>query len=115
MPWGSGTVSLPFGPCTSTWPLCRAIFTPAGTGIGLRPMRDICSSLAPETQKIYNPKKRAQRAVPLPNLTENFATDFGFAGAAAAHQTLWRRQNVDAQAANDGADICCAEVAARTG
>jgi hypothetical protein len=34
---------LPFGPCTSILPGCMAIFTPAGTGIGLRPIRDIFS------------------------------------------------------------------------
>src|SRR5580658_7167456 len=119
MPCGNGTVSLPFGPCTSTCPACRAIFTPAGTGIGLRPIRDICSSLAPETQIRYSlldlgaaccaPTNR------LPDFAENFAAYFGFAGAASAHQALWRRQNVDAQAANDRADVHGPEITARAG
>src|SRR5208337_4709550 len=47
---GTSTLSLPLGPCTSTLPpLTEEIFTPAGTGIGLRPIRDIVSlSLFPE-------------------------------------------------------------------
>src|SRR5580704_4558693 len=51
----------------------------------------------------------------LPNLAENLAADFGFARGTSAHQAFWRRQNVDAQPANDRADIGCAEIAARAG
>src|SRR5580704_1296686 len=122
MPCGNGTVSLPLGPCTSTWPLCSAIFTPAGTGIGLRPIRDICSSLAPKnSNRLHLCSTGAQHAAPLqtqlclPYLAENLAADFGFARGTSAHQAFWRRQNVDAQPANDRADIGCAEIAARAG
>src|SRR6266849_2388103 len=116
MPCGSGTVSLPFGPCTSTWPACSAIFTPAGTGIGLRPIRDICCSLSLKTRSISyagRGKPRPYKFKLLPNLAENFAAYFGFAGRAAAHQAFRRGENVDAQAAYDRTNIHRAEVAAR--
>src|SRR5271163_4411051 len=121
MPCGSGTVSLPFGPCTSTWPACRAIFTPAGTGIGLRPIRDICSSLSSKTRIVYILPKPGgaspapTNSKPLPDFAENFAAYFGFAGGTAAHQAFWRGQNVDAQAAHDRTNIQRAEIAARAG
>src|SRR5277367_3141839 len=121
MPCGSGTVSLPFGPCTSTRPFCSAIFTPAGTGIGLRPIRDICSSLAPKARialqfaRLWRSMLRPYKFNSLPNFAENFAANFGFAGAAAAHQTLWRRQNIDAQAANDRANVGYTQITARAG
>src|SRR5579859_5045889 len=114
-------MSLPLGPCTSTCPPCKAIFTPAGTGIGFRPIRDICSSLAPETQK--NPRSEKPGTVcraptksnQLPNLAKNFAADLGFAGGTAAHQAFRRGQNVDAETANDRANLGCAKIAARAG
>src|SRR4051812_7682065 len=40
--WNS---SVPLGPCTDTTPLLTAIFTPAGTGTGLLPIRDMMSSV----------------------------------------------------------------------
>src|SRR5271165_3215346 len=119
MPCGSGTMSLPLGPCTSTCPLCRAIFTPAGTGIGLRPIRDICSSLAPETRIVYILLDwgaaccAPTNSEPLPDFAENLAADFGFARGTSAHQAFRRRQNVDTQPADHGADFGRAKITAR--
>src|SRR5262249_24573088 len=90
---GTPTVLLPFGPCTSILSAAMPIFTPVGTVIGLRPIRDIF----------------------LPNLAENFAADAGFASGAAAHQAFRRGQNADAQAADDGANFGRAGVTASAG
>src|SRR5260370_31134537 len=43
MPCGIAKESFPFGPCTSILSVCKAIFTPAGIGIGLFPIRNIFS------------------------------------------------------------------------
>src|SRR5262249_988752 len=91
IPRGMPTESFPFGPCTSTLSAVRAIFTPCGTVIGLRPIRDIF----------------------LPNLAENLAAEPGLASGAAAHQALRRSQNADAQAAHDRTDFSRAGVQAR--
>src|SRR5579859_922600 len=106
MPCGTGTTSLPFGPCTSTWPPCNAIFTPCGTGIGLRPIRDIYLS-AP---KIFCSKKPN-----LPNFAQNLAAHSRLARGAAAQQPFWRRQNVDSEPADHRTDLGIAEIPARSG
>src|SRR2546425_8930358 len=71
MPFGSGTASLPLGPCTSTQPGCKAIFTPLGTTIGLRPIRDIrffltlqilAAKTTYQTSQSSSPPTRALRA-----------------------------------------------------
>src|SRR5262249_28195228 len=96
-PRGMWIDSLPLGPCTSTWSAVTAIFTPCGTGIGLRPIRDIFSMPF------------------LPNLAENLAADFRFAGGAAAHQALRRGQNADAQAAHHGTNVGRAKITSCAG
>src|SRR6267378_3937053 len=111
MPCGIAKESLPFGPCTSILPVCRAIFTPAGTGIGLRPIRDIYSSL------FKSLPSWAQHAAPLqtrlPDFAKNLAAHFGLARRTAAHQPLRRGHDADAQPAYDGTNVGRAEI--RTG
>src|SRR5271168_610435 len=102
---GTSTLSLPFGPCTSTLPPVELIFTPAGTGIGLRPIRDICPILYFPTRSIS-----PARVSRLPNFTKNFAADVRFAGGAAGHEALRRSQNADAQAADNRLDFRGAEI-----
>src|SRR4051794_507857 len=45
MPGGSGRDSSPFGPRTRTISSATSIWTPDGTAIGIRPIRDIATSL----------------------------------------------------------------------
>src|SRR5580700_5940937 len=85
IPAGTGTVSVPLGPCTFS---CSPIetFTPEGTGIGFFPTLDmsyrtlICLAL-------------------LPNPAQNFAADALLARRPARHHTLRRGQNADAKTA----------------
>src|SRR6266851_2147510 len=87
MPGGSGTLILPLGPCTSTALAEISTFTPAGTGIGLRPIRDMSLSFSH-----------------LPDFAEHFPADAGPARSAPGHQSAGRGQDADAEAAHDGAD-----------
>src|SRR5438552_17133818 len=100
MPCGIAKDNLPFGPCTSIFPLCRPIFTPAGNGIGFCPMRDIFSIF-------LNQKYR------LPNLAKNLAAHFGLARRSAAHQPFRRGHDADAQPAHHWANIGRSEIRAR--
>src|SRR4051794_2497314 len=93
-------------------PACWAILTPAGTGIGLRPIRDIFYSLTSLLLAgLKNPPLHYWGAAccaptkPLPDLAENFAANFRFAGGAAAHQAFRRGENADAQTAYDRANV----------
>src|SRR5689334_9252144 len=79
---GSATVcdSSPLGPLTLTvWPV-MVTSTPAGTGIDLRPIRDMSKS-------------------PLPNEGEDFPANAPLAGLPVGQQPLGRRNDRDAQAA----------------
>src|SRR5712692_5498514 len=114
IPCGTATESFPFGPCTSTLPLCSATFTAEGTGIGLRPMRDISSSLTPTVYIL--PNWGAACCAPtnrLPDLTKNFAAHFALSRGSAAHNPFRRGQNADAQPAHDRANFVRATVGPR--
>src|SRR5215471_2780302 len=100
---GTSTLSLPLGPCTSTLPPATGlIFTPEGTGIGLRPIRDIVSLSFSQNFR-------------LPDFAKNFAAEIRLAGSATGHHALWRGENADAQPANDGTDFARAEIVALAG
>src|SRR5271157_2486824 len=96
---GTSTRSLPLGPCTSTLPPAELIFTPAGIGIGLRPIRDICS--VPFSQTLL----LKLVLTPLPHFAKNLATDVGFAGRASGHQSLWSGEDTDAEASDNRANV----------
>src|SRR5512142_15946 len=74
--------SSPFGPCTRTTPGSIVTVTPLGTGMGLRPMRDMR----------------------LPDLRDDLAADALLAGLVARHDTAGRRDDRGAHAALDLAD-----------
>src|SRR6266481_5460018 len=99
IPCGMAKESFPFGPCTSILPPCMATFTPAGTGIGLFPIRDIF---------FFSLNSKC----PLPHFAKNFAAQLGFARRAAAHQPLRRGHDADAQSAHHGTDVRRAEIRA---
>src|ERR1700722_9800913 len=105
MPRGIAKESLPLGPCTSILPPCMATLTPEGSGIGLRPIRDISS---------YPLNSKITQKLSLPNFTKNFAAHFGFARRAPAHQALGRGHNADAQPANHWTNVRDAQVSARS-
>src|SRR5271154_3713099 len=113
--------SLPLGPCTSTLPACMANFTPCGRGIGLLPIRDIFRVPFQKTLCLLQScaKPGAACCAPtkawLPDFAEQFAAEIGFARGTAAHQTLRRGENADAEAANDRANFRGANIAARAG
>src|SRR5581483_299213 len=90
MPSGSGTLSLPFGPVTSscapTW-----IFTPFGSGIGFFPIRDIDQNL-------------------LPHATENLAAHVFLVGVAAGHHTARRGQNINSETSQHARDLGLADI-----
>src|SRR5579864_8160625 len=93
MPCGMGTVSLPFGPVTSSCsPICT--FTPLGSGIGFFPILDIIS----------------------PNPAQNFAAHVLFVSVAPGHYPARRRQDVDPHAAQHAGYVGLADIhpAART-
>src|SRR4030088_3147061 len=102
MPCGIAKESLPFGPCTSILPACMAIFTPAGTGIGFRPVRGIFSIFLDYEYR-------------LPHFAKNFAAHFGLARRTAAHQPPRCGHDTDAQPAHHGTNIVRAEIRARGG
>src|SRR6516162_9031643 len=105
-PFGMATLNLPLGPCTSTFSEPRAIFTPAGTGIGLFPIRDIFNQ--PQQSVLSETAK-------LPNLAKQFAADLVLARDAAAHQSLRGRKNTDAQPADHRLDLVRTDIAALAG
>src|SRR5262249_61714744 len=77
---GSRCDSSPLGPLTLTvWP-SMVISTPAGTGIALRPIRDITTGL------------------PLPHEGEDFPANAPLAGLPVGEQSLGRRNDRHAQA-----------------
>src|ERR1700738_237129 len=119
MPRGIRRDSLPFGPCTSMLPSCMAIFTPEGTGIGLRPIRDICSF--PLTAKCASQNLVLKLSLPkfpsknsLPDFANDFAAQLGFASGAAAHQAFRRSHDADPQAAYDRTNLCDTQITPRS-
>src|SRR5712692_8297759 len=99
MPRGIAKESLPFGPCTSILPACMAIFTPAGTGIGLRPIRDIFSIFLDSKYR-------------LPDFAKKFAAQPSLTRRAAAHQPLRGSHDADAQPTHDGTNFLRAQIRA---
>src|SRR5487761_122984 len=90
---GTGTRILPLGPCTSIASSAIWTFTPAGSGIGFLPIRDMA----------------------LPNLAQKFAAHAFFPGGLAGHDSARRGKNRDAHAADDGANGALANVTAAAG
>src|SRR5512142_3110737 len=90
IPGGTGVLSFPLGPCTSTAASETDTFTPAGTTMTLRPTRDIACSL--------------------PDVAEDLATHPGPRGVAAGHDAPGGGENVDAQAAVHPRDLGLAAV-----
>src|SRR5690606_31511514 len=86
---GSVTVwcSVPFGPLTVT--SCPSIVTstPLGTETGSRPIRDMLKSL------------------PLPDVGEDFAAHAALLGLLVRHQATGRRNDRDAEAAQDAGQV----------
>src|SRR4029077_6299026 len=58
------------------------------------------------------PRSKTFDQVLLPDFAEQFAADFGFTRRAAAHQSLRRGQNADAQPADDGLDLLRTDIKA---
>src|ERR1700693_5679051 len=77
MPFGSGTVSLPLVPSTSS-SSPMVIFTPFGNGMGLFPTLDIC-------------------VTSLPELAKDLTAKAFFPRRTAGHDAARGRQNIDAQ------------------
>src|SRR5262245_38388507 len=86
-----GTVreSLPFGPSTRTVPSATCTFTPPGTVIGMRPIRDM---------------------IVLPHRAEQLAADALLARLAVDEDAPRRRQHVHTQALADGGDLARSDV-----
>src|SRR5260370_9879766 len=91
MPGGTGVLSLPFGPCISSAVSPMATFTTEGTGMTLRPTRDIVPSS-------------------LPDVAEDLAPHALARGRAAGHDPARRGENVDAEAAVHAGDLVLAAV-----
>src|SRR5580765_6071059 len=96
IPCGTFTLSLPLGPCTSmaSGPICT--FTPAGSGIGFRPIRDMAFCL-------------------LPDFAEQLAAEPLFTRRATRHDSTRSAQNVDSQAAEDSLNLFHRHIAAAAG
>src|SRR5262249_40390355 len=84
-PAGIAWDSLPFGPSTLTVWSSRATFTPAGTGMGFLPIRDMGHSL--------------------PDVRQHFAADLLLAAFAVSDDATRRRQDGDAHATQDGRNL----------
>src|SRR4029453_7635937 len=95
MPGGTGVVSLPLGPCTSTVPSLIWILTSLGTAMTLRPTRDM--------------------SVLLPDVAEDLAAHALAGGGLAGHQAAGGGEDVDAQAAVHAGDLVLAAVDAAAG
>src|ERR1700749_1540451 len=96
---GSATVRLrvPFGPFTLTaWP-SMATSTPLGTVMGSRPIRDIV--LLPS----------------LPDVGEDFSAHATLLGLLGGHQAARRRDDRDAESAEDPGQVVLLRVYAQTG
>src|SRR6266568_9263506 len=91
MPGGTGVVSLPFGPCTSSAVSPTATFTPEGTGMTLRPTRDIVPSS-------------------LPDVAEDLAAHSLARGRPSGHDSARGGEDVDAEAAVHAGDLVLAAV-----
>src|SRR5262249_55318601 len=97
MPGGIGFVTEPFGPLTTTWSGLISTFTFSGTGMGFLPILAISLALS-----IDAAEQLAAKTLP--------------ARLLAGHDTVRRRQNVDAQTAQHLRDLCFRNIdaAART-
>src|SRR5436190_1550401 len=91
---GMRSKSSPFGPWTRTSSGSIATVTPDGTGMGLRPMRDIAG---------------------LPDLRHDLAADARLAGLVAGHDAPGRGHDRRPHAAEDLRDLVVADVAALAG
>src|SRR6266496_4206422 len=91
MPGGTGVLSFPFGPCTSSAVSPTATFTPEGTGMTLRPTRDIVPSS-------------------LPDVAEDVAAHSLARGRASGHDPAGGGEDVDAEAAVHAGDLVLAAV-----
>src|SRR5438105_2561511 len=81
---GSSQLNAPLGPVTSSMRPESRTSTPAGTGMGALPMRDIVAS---------------------PHVTDDFAADALFARVAIRHQSLARRNDCDAETTQHAGDL----------
>src|SRR6266496_196654 len=91
MPGGTGVLSFPFGPCTSSAVSPMETFTPEGTGMTLRPTRDIVPSS-------------------LPDVAEDLAAHSLARGRASGHDSARGGEDVDAEAAVNAGDLVLAAV-----
>src|SRR6187551_1948004 len=85
-PGGNACFICPLGPFTSTPVASALMVTPLGMTIGFFPIRDMASTVPYQ----------------LPNIAENLAADAGLLGGAARHDSAGRRQDGDAESAEDG-------------
>src|SRR5262245_55241467 len=81
---GTDRASFPFGPSTRTVPSATFTFTPPGSAIGMRPIRDM---------------------IVLPHRTEKLAADTLLARLAIDEDAARSGQHVDAEAFADGRDL----------
>src|SRR5512140_247233 len=79
---------LPLGPDTVMWRPSMSTSTPAGTGIGSRPIRDIG----------------------LPDVRQDFTAELGLAGLGAGHDPLAGADDDDAESAQNSRDVGLAGV-----
>src|SRR5262245_19031132 len=94
-PAGIACESFPFGPSTLTACSFTATFTPAGTGMGVLPMRDMVA--------------------PLPDVRQDFATHLLSPALPVGHDTARRGQDGDAHAAQNGRDLVLPDIDAPAG
>src|SRR6201986_5500870 len=95
---GSATVCcrVPFGPCTVTWRPSISTCTPLGMVTGSRPILDISSP-------------------PLPDVGEDFPAHATLLGLLVGHQAARRRDDRDAESAEDPGQVVLLRVYAQTG
>src|SRR5882757_7673988 len=126
MPPGSMAVTLPLGPSTRTVLPLTVYLTPAGSGIGFLPIRDMMNPfVACELRAAFAGRSTAAgklffvrypcrttktRMRQLPNFAENLAADTFAAGLTAGHDSLGGGHDGDAKATLDAADLIAPEV-----
>src|ERR1700746_721692 len=138
MPPGSMAVTLPLGPSTRTVLPLTVYLTPAGSGIGFLPIRDMMNPfMACESRAAFADRSTAAGepwlkcslyrieesnlerlcSFALPDFAENLAADTFATGLTTCHDSLGGGHDGDAEATLDAADLIATEVntAAGTG
>src|ERR1022692_1726481 len=111
MPWGIGTINLPFGPVTSS---CSptSIFTPLGRGIGFLPILDISHLRSKQAlacrhleQALGTSSWNKLLEQALPHAAEDLAADVLLVRVPPGHDPARGGQNVDSHPAQHSRDV----------